>query len=199
MKDKRENLRNSAAYALGKIGDDRAVTFLLKALEDENENVRSNAAEALGKFGDYSSAVKSKKLELVKKLSEETGYDLVDVKKVLKQAGGNIGDAKEYLKNCLKCTRCGRLFNIGIDATIMTMDEALNMDPGMEAFGGLTNQPDLVSSLEGLENLMEARKNAKVTLEKVRTSLASGKNRKWYCRYCNNDSSPYDYPPLRAR
>lgn len=40
-------VRSSAAKALGKIGDDRAVEQLINLLRDKNENVRWHAVQAL--------------------------------------------------------------------------------------------------------------------------------------------------------
>jgi hypothetical protein len=45
-------LRVCAAEALGRLGDRRAVSALVRALDDEDDGVRSAAAEALGKIGD---------------------------------------------------------------------------------------------------------------------------------------------------
>ncbi len=45
-------MRTDAAFALGRLGDKRAVDSLILALEDENEDVRSFAVFALGKIGD---------------------------------------------------------------------------------------------------------------------------------------------------
>ena len=44
--------RDNAAYALGQIGDIRAVKPLIQALKDKNEVVRIRAAFALGEIGD---------------------------------------------------------------------------------------------------------------------------------------------------
>jgi HEAT repeat protein len=52
LKDKDENVRKQAAYALGKIGDAQAVEPLSAALEDNDARVRRGAAEALRKIGD---------------------------------------------------------------------------------------------------------------------------------------------------
>ena len=50
--DENENVQCSAAEALGKIGDVRAVEPLIRALGDNDDDVRENAAEALGAIGD---------------------------------------------------------------------------------------------------------------------------------------------------
>lgn len=50
LKDKDETVRWRAAWALGEIGDARAVEPLIQALKDKG--VRGNAAEALGKIKD---------------------------------------------------------------------------------------------------------------------------------------------------
>ena len=50
LKDEDDYVRGSAAYAIGKIGDGRAVEPLIEALEDEYSDVREQAAEALGEI-----------------------------------------------------------------------------------------------------------------------------------------------------
>ncbi len=52
LQHEKHGLRMGAAEALGKIGDRRAVTPLIRCLqEDENDFVRAKAAEALGRIG----------------------------------------------------------------------------------------------------------------------------------------------------
>lgn len=47
-------IKHEAGYALGQMGDDRAIKILIETLQDENEDaiVRHEAAEALGNLGD---------------------------------------------------------------------------------------------------------------------------------------------------
>lgn len=52
LKDKDKEVRYTAAEALGKIGDKRAVPALIEALKDKDENVRWKSAYALGDLGD---------------------------------------------------------------------------------------------------------------------------------------------------
>ena len=44
------SVRRRAAYALGKIGDEKAMTGLLKLVKDSDSDVRRMAADALGKI-----------------------------------------------------------------------------------------------------------------------------------------------------
>ncbi|VAW74852.1 hypothetical protein MNBD_GAMMA12-1143 [hydrothermal vent metagenome] len=46
------NVRESAAHALGGIGDSRATSVLIKALKEKNHTLRARAAIALGEIGD---------------------------------------------------------------------------------------------------------------------------------------------------
>ena len=50
LEDSDADVRWKAAYALGEIGDERAVEPLIEALKDSNKDVRENAAEALKKI-----------------------------------------------------------------------------------------------------------------------------------------------------
>src|SRR6266581_5383104 len=52
LRDERWRVRESAARALGRIGDTRAVEGLIAALRDRDGAVRTVAAEALGRLGD---------------------------------------------------------------------------------------------------------------------------------------------------
>ncbi|MGE5237219.1 MAG: HEAT repeat domain-containing protein [Chloroflexota bacterium] len=52
LNDGNGSARSCAAWALGKIGDDRAVDPLIAALGDSSEHVREHAAAALGRIGD---------------------------------------------------------------------------------------------------------------------------------------------------
>ena len=49
LQDQNENVRRSAALALGRIGSKDAVSALIQALQDQD--VRINAVQALGKIG----------------------------------------------------------------------------------------------------------------------------------------------------
>jgi HEAT repeat protein len=50
--DRSPGVRSSAAYALGLLGDRRALPALTSALRDHNDLVRTTAATALGPVGD---------------------------------------------------------------------------------------------------------------------------------------------------
>jgi len=52
LRDGNKDFRKFAAFALGDIGDKRAVEPLIKALGDKDRDVCENAAEALGKIGE---------------------------------------------------------------------------------------------------------------------------------------------------
>ncbi|MDY6836292.1 MAG: HEAT repeat domain-containing protein [Chloroflexota bacterium] len=77
-------LRWGAAWALGKIGESRAVPALIQALADRNARVRRNTAKALGSIGD-DAAVEP----LVKSLGDEDSR----VRKDAADALGEIGQS----------------------------------------------------------------------------------------------------------
>jgi HEAT repeat protein len=52
LSDKDWQVRREAAWALGEIGDPKAVPFLIRSLRDKDKYVRRAAAWALGKIGD---------------------------------------------------------------------------------------------------------------------------------------------------
>jgi HEAT repeat protein len=83
LKDKNSDVRRNVAWALGEIGDARAVDALIKALKDRV--IRIRVAEALGKIGD-SRAVDAL-IEALRDWDE-------DVRKSVVWALGEIGDAR---------------------------------------------------------------------------------------------------------
>ncbi len=51
LRDPSHNVRGLSAWALGNLGDERAIEALINALEDEGESVRLYAYQALDAFG----------------------------------------------------------------------------------------------------------------------------------------------------
>ena len=95
LEDSDEYVRWKAAYALGEIGDERAVEPLIEALKDSDEYVRWGAASALGKIGDKRAVE-----PLIEALKDSNEY----VRKGTAHALGKIGDerAVEPLIEALK-------------------------------------------------------------------------------------------------
>jgi HEAT repeat protein len=52
LKDRKKSVRKTAAWALGVIGDDRAISGLTGSLKDDDGSVRSAAQEALALIRD---------------------------------------------------------------------------------------------------------------------------------------------------
>jgi HEAT repeat protein len=93
LEDENEDVRRIAAFALGRIGDIRAVEPLIKVLEDEDRDVRWDAAIALGRIGDIRAVE-----PLIKVLEDENE----GVRLFAEEAIGNIGEpAIEPLLNAL--------------------------------------------------------------------------------------------------
>jgi HEAT repeat protein len=51
LRDPSHNVRGLSAWALGNLGDERAIEALIDALDDEGESVRLYAYQALDAFG----------------------------------------------------------------------------------------------------------------------------------------------------
>jgi HEAT repeat protein len=85
LKDGRGDVRKKAAYALGRIGDARAVQPLIVGLGDTEPDLRSDAAYALGLIGD---ALAAEPLIAALKDSQSS------VRKQAAHALGKIGDAR---------------------------------------------------------------------------------------------------------
>jgi hypothetical protein len=82
LEDDDEEVRETAARALGQVGDSRAVKPLIKALGDDGYGVAEAAAEALGEIGDT---------RAVEPLSEALGDDGYGVAEAAAIALGKIG------------------------------------------------------------------------------------------------------------
>lgn len=87
--DNKMDIQQSAAIALGKLGDKRTVTSLIVALKFGDENVRSAAAEALGKLGD---------VQAVEPLIAALKYRGENVRRAATQALGRIWQLSYLIK-----------------------------------------------------------------------------------------------------
>ncbi|MBM4432236.1 MAG: hypothetical protein FJ026_18085, partial [Chloroflexi bacterium] len=86
-------LRRRAAWALGQLGDKRAVPALLETLQDAQEEVANEAAMALGAVGEAAIPV----------LIQALGSDQRQVRRLAIQALGKVGDkAQRPLVNALQ-------------------------------------------------------------------------------------------------
>ncbi|MEH2175666.1 HEAT repeat domain-containing protein [Nostoc sp.] len=76
LKDDSDDVRNSAAFALAKLGNAslQVVEALLGLLKDESQRVHYSAAEALGKLGNASPQVVEALLGLLKDESQRVRY-----------------------------------------------------------------------------------------------------------------------------
>jgi HEAT repeat protein len=106
--EKESDVRESAAEALGAIGDSRAVEPLIKALNDADSDVRESAAVGLGKIGD------SRAVEPLIRAFGDGSREVRRVGGVAAYALGKIGDSRavEPLIRALgdgsRCGRCPR-------------------------------------------------------------------------------------------
>lgn len=77
--------RIDAAWALGELGDPRAVEYLIKVLSDPDDTVRYNVVKALGNLGDHKAVpylAKALKLEIqpwIVQAIEETIHKLTRI------------------------------------------------------------------------------------------------------------------------
>src|SRR5205085_2294162 len=78
-------LKSHAAYALGDIGDARAVEPLVQVLDDEDVGVREAATFALGELGD-GRAVEG----LIKRLKD----DVLGIRSLAAEALGKLGEER---------------------------------------------------------------------------------------------------------
>lgn len=86
LKNERDKVRQSAAKALGRIGDPRAVEPLIAALQDDHGHVRELSARALGSIGD------PRAVEAL--IAVLQGKDYEYVREAAAEALGKIGDAR---------------------------------------------------------------------------------------------------------
>jgi HEAT repeat protein len=85
LKDKDFEVRGAAAFALGLIGDAKAVEFLIVALESKNLFVQRSAARSLGQIGDQRglSSLETKLLDskIDDDVRREATWAIVEIKK----------------------------------------------------------------------------------------------------------------------
>lgn len=89
LKSEDPKVKRDAAWALGELGDKRAVPKLIERLEDEDVGVRSEAAWALGELGHKSAVPK-----LIERLEDKDAW----VRKNVAWALGNIDDKRAVPK-----------------------------------------------------------------------------------------------------
>lgn len=85
LKSSESEVRENAVFALGEIGDHRAIEPLIQSLKDDNPWVRESAAYALARIGDRKAVE-----PLIKSLSDENPW----VRESAVRALGAIGDEK---------------------------------------------------------------------------------------------------------
>jgi hypothetical protein len=94
LEDSNYKVRVQAALVLGKLGDHKAVPFLIKALADQNKTVRGIAAQALGQLGD--GAASDPLRDLAKRESDPFVRGQAEkAVAALAGAGGAIGGGKK--------------------------------------------------------------------------------------------------------
>jgi HEAT repeat protein len=91
LKDEDSDVRKNVAWALGEIGDARAVGALIEALRDKDSKVRRSVAEALGKIGD-ARAVDS----LIETLKDDNNFVRESARKALVKILKILGVDFEY-------------------------------------------------------------------------------------------------------
>ena len=102
LKDKSEDVRREAIYALREIGDEKAVPALIEILEDEDkdEDVRSSATQALSNIGDERSVP-----ALIEALNDK--YYLVQ-----KQAAAALSKIRDNQKIKGQCPSCKAVYKV---------------------------------------------------------------------------------------
>jgi hypothetical protein len=109
------------------------------------------------------------------------------------------GESDEVI---LKCPHCTRIYRIGIDATVVTIESvhALAKEVVIHSDGSLPDRKDMVAALDtlSLERRDPAKREGADNLRQILDSLRRGQRRWWYCSICKNETNPTDYPPLDA-
>lgn len=97
------------------------------------------------------------------------------------------------------CPHCGKEYRIGIDAGIMTIEEAIEMlrSGGATISGSLgpSWREDMLCSFDGVapERLSLLQQEAKRTVKTIKEALAKGQERAWYCQRCGSKKGTYPY------
>jgi len=94
LEDENGNIRSKSAWALGEIGDERAILPLIEHLGDVNATARWKSAISLGKFGK----------KALKPLIDALNYENAVVREKAALALGELGDpdALDVLKSAMQ-------------------------------------------------------------------------------------------------
>lgn len=102
-----------------------------------------------------------------------------------------FGRSPQSEKWRLTCPLCGRVYDLGSNAHMTTVEEFFSMT-GIH----LPDNPDVVGPLRedfrGDREELRSREQAKIKL--VCRALARGERRTWKCNPCNNKETPHEYP-----
>jgi len=140
LKHKDEDVRISAAMALGEIGDTRAVDPLVQALKDEDEDVVKHADNALEKIDLVRSrSLRQKYHDDVKDLIKALRHRDKDVRISAAMALGEIGDTRavEPLIQALKDENW--LVRRGVVVALGSIADARAVDPLVQALKDKVN------------------------------------------------------------
>jgi HEAT repeat protein len=110
LKDEDRGVRESVAWALGKIGDARAVEALIEALKDEDRGVRERSIDALVKIAKKDLGVVDK---LIKALRDKDSYVRGGIAKVLGNLGWDPKSEEERVLYYIAKQDWGRCVEIG--------------------------------------------------------------------------------------
>jgi HEAT repeat protein len=150
LKDKDNNVRGSAATALGRIGSESAVNALIGCLKDDANNVRGSAAYALGRIGSEL-AVSA----LMGSLKDEVN----NVRGSAAHALGRIGSelAVNDIIGCLKDEANDvRISSIIALGKITLKKPIQHLDQVIQALIEIKNDKGLYSLLKALRNLLDS-------------------------------------------
>ncbi|AKB23524.1 putative oxidoreductase/HEAT repeat-containing protein [Methanosarcina sp. MTP4] len=152
-------IRKSAAFALGKIGSDRAVEVLLKEMKSsEEEKIRSSAAISLGKMGSE---------ESVPYLIERLREGKVDVRSSAALALGMVGD-ETAVEPLIEVLESGKAEDGRLKSALNTKPEVRkSVVLALGEIGSKEATETLIDVLLDEEEDQEVRKAAAAALGKI--------------------------------
>lgn len=106
--------------------------------------------------------------------------------------------ARESNRCVLICPHCAKEYHIGINATIVTMEDVYSLADAAVVLtdGEQPSRKDLVASLKGTprRRIKHVRREALQKVEMIRSDLERGNQRTWYCESCGEDQGTFPYP-----
>lgn len=97
----------------------------------------------------------------------------------------------------LKCESCGKFFELGKNASVMTDKVAMSMMKNAVVIGIVGKKPPIDAIYPANESdwTSALRRTTEESLEEIQNDLSAGRSRRWNCRACGREQDYTDIDP----